>query len=210
MKELNKIITLILISGLPFIQNCGFDIEETNAVFKWVKKGNRLTYDLNMNGTKISNYRVMDIIEDPGIRDNLIFQENVPVVQNDPYEYHLFLRIFSHVYRIKNGLHTTACATCDAQPCISVKNYLKVPLSPKKNQSIPYYLCGDQILTYDIVLSIDSVITVPLGQFRTFVINETLNQSIKFWNEEVGLIRVDNYSEYYSDTVKLELSKKNY
>lgn len=210
MRGLNKIIGLILICGLPFIQNCGYDIEETNTVFKWVKKGNRLTYDLNMDGNKIPNYRVMDIVEEPGFRDNLIFEENVPEVLNDPYEYHLLLSIFSHVYRIKDGLHTTTCSSCSANPCLSAKHYLKVPLRPKTNQSIPDYLCGDEILTNDIVISIDSLITVPLGQFKTFVINETLNQSIKFWNEEIGLIRVDNYNEYYSDTIRLELSKRNY
>lgn len=210
MRGLNKIIGLILISGLPFIQQCGFDIEETNTVFKWVKKGNRLTYDMSMDGSKISDYRILAITEDPGIRHNLIFEENVQGVLNDPFENHLLLSIFSHVYRLKDGLHTTTCSSCSSNPCLSVKHYLKVPRRPTKYQSIAEYLCGDQILMYDTVLSIDSVITVPLGEFKTFVINEVLNQSIKFWSEEFGLIRVDNYSEYYSDTIRLELSKKNY
>lgn len=210
MRGLKKLLALILISATPFIQNCGPDIDETNAFFKWVEKGNSLTYDLKIRESKISNYRVLDIIEDPGIKDNLIFIETIPTISNDPFEYELLLNIFTDVYRVKDGLHTTTCSSCTANPCLSVKDYLKVPLRPVKYQSIPDYLCADQTSTYDTVISTDSVIIVPLGRFKTFVIHDTFNRSIKFWNEEAGLIRVDNYNASYPDTVTLELSKRNY
>src|SRR5687768_15593976 len=210
MRNFNVVIGLILIISLPLLQNCGLDIEETNTNFKWVVKGNTLTYDLNMTDHKIPDYRILEITEDPGIRDNMIFKEIRPEIQDDPNLSYLLLDVFSHVYRLGDGLHTTACFSCNANPCLSVINYLKVPAKPKVGQSIPDYLCGDKVYTHDIVLSIDSLITVPLGQFRTFVINDTLRRSIKFWNESEGLIRVDNYNESLDDTIRLELSKKTF
>ena len=210
METLRLLISAFVILVILFFQSCGFDIEETDTNFKWVVEGNRLTYDLHMGDLKISDYRILEIVEDPGTRDNLIFKEVNPIIPNDPNGTQHLLDIFSHVYRLNDGLHTTACFSCNANPCLSVKNYLKIPAKPKDGQSIPDYVCGDNILSNDILISVDSVITVPLGNYKTFVINDTLNHSIKFWNEEEGLIRADNYDEHFSDTIKLVLSGKNY
>ena len=210
MKAFKTLIGLVLITVISTLQNCGLDVEETNTNFRWVSKGNKLTYDLNMGGSKIPDYRVLEIVEDPGLGEKMILNESISDIANDPNGTQLLLGLFSHVYRLNDGLHTSACFECDVNPCLSAKHYLKVPAKPINGQSIPTYLCADNILTHDIVVSIDSSISVPLGSFKTFVINDTLNRSIKFWNEEVGLIRVDNYSEGFASVVTLELSKKNY
>jgi len=210
METLRLLISAFVILVILFLQSCGFDIEETDTYFKWVAKGNRLTYDLHMGDLKISDYRFLEISQNASTRDNLIFKEVNPIIPNDPNGTQHLLDIFSHVYRLDEGLHTTACFSCDANLCLSVNNYLKIPAKPKDGQSIPEYVCGDDILGNDVVVSVDSVITVPLGKFKTFVINDTLNRSIKFWNEEYGLIRADNYDEHFSDTIKLVLSGKNY
>ena len=210
MRPIKTLIGIMLTISLPLLQNCGLDIEETDTNFKWVVQGNTLTYDLRMADQKISDYRILEIVENPGIRDNMIFKEVIPDVPDDPYDGNAVLRIFSHVYRLDNGLHTTACFKCGVTPCMSVINYLKVPATPATDQSIPDYVCGDQIYTYDVILSTDSLITVPFGQFNTFVINDTMGRSIKFWNESEGLIRVDNYNDFYEDTLKLELSARSF
>ena len=210
MKGLKIISGLLLLTTILSLENCGLDIEETNRNFPWVKKGNQLTYDLNMDGKRVPHYITLDIVENPGARDNLAFRESHLEIQNAPIRESKWLKLFEHVYRLNDGLHTTACFKCGINPCLSVINYLIVPANPKQDQIIPDYLCGDHILTNNIVLSIDSVVTVPLGEFKTFVIKDTLNESIKFWNEQVGLIRVDDYNDHSTDTAKLELSKTNY
>ncbi len=211
MAKLKVLMTLGIVTTMLTFENCGFDIEETNTNFQWVVKGNRLTYDLNMADKKIENYRILEISENQGASSkNMTFIEISPDIPNDPNGTQLLLGLLFHVYRLNDGLHTTACFSCSVNPCLSVINYLKVPVSPTRGQSIPSYLCKDVTYSHDIVLSTDSLITVPLGKFKTFVINDTLRRSVKFWNEKIGLIRVDNYNEYLKDTVKLELSKTNY
>lgn len=206
-----KVIGLILFTWTLTLQNCVLDIDETNTSFRWVKKGNKLTYNLSKSGVDFPDYRILEITENQGISDNKIFKEVAPEIENDPLgRPYLVLGLFSHVYRLKDGLHTRTCFSCDSNPCFSSKNYLKVPANPTTGQKIPDYLCGDNILNYDMIIDSDSIITVPLGEFKTFVINDTLTKTIKFWNEEVGLIRVDNYNEFFDDTVKLKLSRTNY
>lgn len=210
MKKIKFLLTPLLIALILQQSNCGLDIEESNTNFRWVEVGNELTYDLKFGELTISGYRKLEIKLSQGIRENKIFWETIPEIQNDPNKSMPLLSIFNHVYKLKDGLHTTRCASCNSNPCISIKNHLKVPANPLIGKSIPDFTCGDEVNGSDIVISTDSTITVPMGKFKTFVINDTLNRSIKFWNEKVGLIRVDNYKEFFGDTVILELSGKNY
>jgi hypothetical protein len=202
--------TGLAITVLFLLHHCGLDIKETNVNFDWVQKGNVLTYDLAMRNLKIPNYRELEIIEDTGVRTNLVFNEKVPDIQSDPFSRQILLGAFSAVYRLTDGLHTTACYSCTSNPCLDVIDYLKVPANPTRGQIISNLVCKDHPGSYDRVLSIDSTITVPLGQFRTFVIIDTLEMTIKFWSEKNGLIRVDNYNPSLKDTVILELAKKNF
>ena len=118
--------------------------------------------------------------------------------------------MFSHVYVVQDGLYTTACFKCSVNPCLSVKSYMKVPTRPFRRQSIPEYVCGDKVYTYDVVLGIDSIIKVPFGEFKTFVILDSMARSVKFWNEDAGLIRVDKFFEAKADTITFELASVNY
>lgn len=189
--------------------NCGLDIEESNSYFNWVEVGNQLTYNLRFGDIKIQNYRKIEITESTG-RESKFFQEVSTEIADDPFGSVNLSGIFHHVYRLNDGLHTTRCFSCGINPCLSVKNHLKIPSVPSKGQRINDFRCGDEVFSTDIIISVDSTIIVPLGSFKTFVIKDTLNRNIKFWNEKIGLIRVDNYNELFSDTVILELSSKNY
>lgn len=168
-----------------------------------------MIYDISSKGYSQQKNRVIKI--EQGVReDHLMFRESLfNATADDPYKSQLITRIFSKVLRSKDGLNSTACHGCSAGACFSSMQFLMVPSTPKSGQSIPVYQCSDIIRHHDIIISIDSAIRVPIGDFRAVVIHDTLNNNLKFWNQDEGLLRIDNYT-YPTDTLYLKMSERNF
>jgi len=211
MNRVKNIGLVLFLIVLPvFLENCGFDIEESDRYFDWVKKGNTLTYNLRSTEYRVDKYSLLKIEESSGINDNMVFREETLPQKNDVPYFGPLLSVFSDVYRLDDGLHTATCSSCVSNPCISIQHYLKVPAKSGNIESIPEYSCAEKIYGYDVILRTDSIIEVPFGIFRTLVIHDTIKRNVKFWNEEAGLIRVDNYNRLQGDTLILELVETNY
>jgi hypothetical protein len=63
MKIFRIVLSVSLVAALFLLQGCDyFNIGgKVPLPFKWVEKGNRLTYDLNTPGRKIKGYRMIEI-----------------------------------------------------------------------------------------------------------------------------------------------------
>lgn len=190
MKQNTLIRVLFGFSFLFFAESCGLDIKEDFSNYPWVKEGNILTYDLVVSNSRLEEKLRIEILEDPGIRDNLTFRKYYESFDLDTPLIGATFFLMHHVYRMSDGLHTTTCNGC-VNPCLSVFNFLQVPARPILNQEIPEYSCDHSIFKSDFVISIDSLITVPHGTYETFVIQDTLMNTYSFWNEKIGLIRID-------------------
>jgi hypothetical protein len=205
MKTLKNLLTVIPILTITLFESCELFPDDPNH-FQWIKEGHVLTYDLIYGDTTLNDFAKIEISRSD-ISDDLEFREtNSSTSFNGGNAGSLFM--FRRMVRLSDGLYELVCKNCQmVGPCAAFAS-LRVPLSPSAGQVLPRHICQDEIYTNDIVVSVDSLISSPVGDFKTIVVKDTLYNSFKFWSESKGLIRVDNYID--GNLASYVLSSTNY
>ena len=177
--------------------------------YQWVKLGNKLNYDLITDTATIPSYRQLEIIINPG-NSNLRFRENNIYDNDNNTTYFLLMDLDYNVYPAEDGLYTSVCVNC-GWDCFFGFNYLKAPKNPTLNQMLPEYFCKDEVETMYKTITVDTIISVPLGTYKTFVLQDTSSFKKEYWNPDKGLIRLDFFNRTSNKlTESFVLSKTNY
>lgn len=189
---MNRLLIILPTIFISLLFGCHKDKAKDDIPNAWVKLGNKLNYDLITDTSNISNFRQLEVIRNPG-NPNLRFRENNIYEPSSTYWQNLMDENYN-VYRMEDGLYTTACSTCSFD-CFSSFKYMRVPLKVFPSQLIPLYHCKDNVSTNLKIIVVDTTITVPLGTFKVFVGQDTSSLKKEFWNADKGLIRLECYDK---------------
>jgi hypothetical protein len=175
-KLIMKSKTLLILSILTLmIIYCKKD-ENKLVKFGWAKDGNRLFFDFYGNTDTIKDFRTLYV--------SGRFLEGAPTTPNN---YPVLFYIWDKDFVIKKGgLYGATCADRNCWCWTLNLQFLYAPNKPYLNQELPEYNCGTVYDTNKIV-TIDTIVTVPMGTFRTYVMQHG-NGDKSYWNADEGII----------------------
>lgn len=179
-------VTLLLIAFIPVLFHSCHKDENDKVKFGWVKGGNRLYYDYYSPTDTIRDCRYLLIL------DNLFMENNPSSTDNFGMIFNILNR--DHVVK-KGGLYGLACENCDMGPlvCLNEFEFLYAPNAPALHQELPEYGCGRTPRWHNRIINVDTTITVPMGTFKTYVMQHYAFGDRSYWNPDEGLIRYDSY-----------------
>jgi len=115
-----------------------------------------------------------------------------------------------NVYIKSDGLYTDAYTTCSFAGFGSSFYFIKAPAKPKLYDIYYDYLCKDNIYTSYKVIEINKTISVPDGNYTTYVLQDTKSLTKEYWDEKNGIIKFELFDNTNILIGKYELASKNY
>lgn len=183
-------------------------IEQDTLPFAWIKIDNKLTYNYYSSTDTTLNALTLTIIINPG-NTNLRFQFSYPqwsFIPNSKWVGNDY-----NVFRKPDGLYTSTYVGCGMGSGFGPRMYfIRAPLSPITDLYYPDYLCKDEIYTAYKVEYINKSINVPLGNFETYVLQDTMTMTKEYWNEKTGIIMFELFDTTGMLTGQYKLASKNY
>lgn len=183
---------MVIILIIFYLSACKKDVNN-QIEFKWAENGTILFYDQYKNSAIVKDYLKIEIL------DNNFFVNGV--VGNS------YMKILDRQFtRKKGGLYGLYCDDHYCY-CIPNKEFLYAPNQPYLNQELPEYNCGTTPDHINKVITIDTVITVPMGTYKTYVMQH-YNGDKSYWNANDGLIMYDKV-DFTNRTIVIETYKLN-
>lgn len=182
---MRKVILLLSVILSALFHSCHKD-KNDQVKFGWVKGGTRLYYDYYSPTDTIRDCRYLLIFASRFMEKNPSGTDNFGMLFDVPDR---------DIVVKKGGLYGLACENCDMGPlvCLNEFEFLYAPNAPSPNQKIPVYGCGRTPRGHNRIITVDTTITVPMGTFRTYVMQHYAFGDRSYWNPNVGLIQYDNY-----------------
>lgn len=86
-----------------------------------------------------------------------------------------------------DGLYGHASTTCNVGLISNSFDFLTIPANPESGARIPQYACERRNDGENEILSADTLVTVPAGDFRTFCVLHA-SGDMSWWNRDIGLV----------------------
>ncbi len=104
----------------------------------------------------------------------------------------------------RGGLYGLAYENCNM---FAVKKFefLYAPNKATLNQELLQYSCGREITHRNKIIKVDTLVTVPMGVFNTYVMQHKEGDK-SYWNADKGLVmyeRIDRATQTIKETYKL-------
>ncbi|MBK7428609.1 MAG: hypothetical protein IPI60_17140 [Saprospiraceae bacterium] len=175
--------------------------------FPWVRGGNTITYNF-ISGPYSEKAALIFEVGVYEYTDLLQFQYTYPLWSNLPVGG--WAGENYNIVRKSRGIHKRFSADCGFGPIFSTQlDSLRVPSKPFIGDSFPEYRCGDRISNIHNVIEIKEV-SVPLGTFFTFVMQDSLYGKKEYWDEKNGLIMIVNFDKNGNETGRFEAASRNF
>lgn len=182
---------------LIFLSSCHKEKSE-GYKFSWTKIGTKLYYDYYTNNDTLKDYRLLTV---GTLHTTGFFVEEAPA-SPFPSSFPLLFHILENEFKIKkDGLYGIACKYCRGL-CLSDFEFLYAPNQPSLNQKIPVYGCDANIYYNNTIIARDTVVIVPWGTFKTYVMRHS-NGDKSYWNPDEGLIMYETTANNSKGTLKL-------
>jgi hypothetical protein len=198
--------TLILSVVLLFVSlfSCHKRIEEINKVYKfgWAKAGNKLYYDYYTTTDTLEDYRYLSIYSfnsKTSCREEIPNYDTTSLSSNTLFFYYILNRDF--VIK-EDGLYEIGCEDCGFLGCSGAFEFLYAPNIPDLYQELPLFSCSLRSRSSNIVIATDSTVTVPMGTFKTYVLEHS-NGDKSFWSPDSGIIMYEVVNGNNKGTFKL-------
>lgn len=178
---------------LCVLYSCKKD-DNDKVKFGWAKNGKTFFYDQYKGSGVVKDYLRL------AIYDNEFFQDNVAAsTYMDILDRHFVIK--------KGGLFGLACEECNFGffSCLSKFEFLYAPNAPSLNQELPQYGCGRTPYYNTRIIKVDTVVSVPLGTFKTYVMLHQ-NGDKSYWNADNGIILYEKV-DYRDNRTVLETFK---